>query len=1310
MSEIGTRERQVPREKDILRLTRQVNELIPILAHGFNQAIEDRGLRGKVQLYAVASDSWSVGKSRDNKYGIPNVITYPLDYLANGDLRVVNARLRHEIGNLNYPFEKQLTELASWSREQEIPPQAVIALAQAIHGPSVDYFEIRNAHSSSPEENFRVMYETEVNVQKIAQTINERLPYRQALDIIFLEGLAIAGIISREVVDRALQGSDPTVKAILTPELKEHIAEAVKTSNSHRKAAIIRDVIFPQLAALVRLDDQMQDIFSEQEQVDQGRKEPKERSHKRDDSNRTYDKQQISFDPEMEARIRHVREELRKLKEQLRGNLKQQTENTRFHNQRQLETHSNQQKQFQEMTSEEQREREQAKTLLEDSLRERLQDIKDQIQQHNQQPVSEKQEAAPHSMQEIGEQAQQMKEQLKQKFQDLQQASQDQQMADELEKLTEQLQQLEEVAQQLSGQQQAQAQEAEDEEPMTYNIKEYGIDETTLSSEQRELLNKIRAYAQKTSKIYRSAMRILMTDYQQHNPHFTDEIIQKMKDRGYDLPDFSIYSPEAAQQFLSQQPELGIDEIHDKNFLVNFNLPRPISRMWYRGGDGARSVPVEDGAIEWGEFYRRTLPIIWEAVDRAAIVDKISFHRLNQFGQYNPKKYYYLYEASNIPAMDDQTDTDEQADQANQSIDQNTSQQSESQNNQPGEDKQQLQEGQNAQSGDAGDASQQQNKEGQEATQQCKAGSKDGGQEKGQGDQSGHNGQQSSQGGGSQGGGQGSQLGEGQGTGMQRGQPGQGEMGSISPQTIIEDLLQQVQQMLNEAKERGGEQGSRIGQDGMSQTKQELQQLIDEIKQLQKQEEQQNGQSGSESGHESQQGEAGSESGSQGQNAGGGQSGQASEDQNAEQESSEPSGKPSSRFQPQGQGQQGAQAAVEESSKSGQAEQRGEGQNGEGSSGGEGSDIESGGEGQEQDHEQWQRGGSSHKKAIENLFEKRNKRLLEELEELNNQLASKFSEEKDGNFRLKAADTSVEEKIIQQERERLREIEYEQIAELERIKKEQQNELRSYYQEMSGLDGLALDIYIEYMREMEEFIDEVSEYFRNRFHLDQEYQMTRDQFYGSRLQKGWQENIIGSKDGKPLLRPTSFERRLNPKKPTILWTLIIDNSGSCDGEIIEQEKKLAVGLIEVAKRLNIPFEILTFGGPDDFIFLKTHDQEIFGEDLQKIVLLRADEGTPDVKTLEAACSSMRQFSDQFKYPNSFVYFMTDGESGRAGRTISDVINDYRRDMVITGIGLGSAAATIERTWGKNALPVPDVSKLSQQFLDKIEEQIEEIFD
>ena len=208
---------------------------------------------------------------------------------------------------------------------------------------------------------------------------------------------------------------------------------------------------------------------------------------------------------------------------------------------------------------------------------------------------------------------------------------------------------------------------------------------------------------------------------------------------------------------------------------------------------------------------------------------------------------------------------------------------------------------------------------------------------------------------------------------------------------------------------------------------------------------------------------------------------------------------------------------------------------------------------------------------------------------------------------------------------------------------------------------------------------------------------------------GWTSKILGRTAlGTTAIGPEIFERRSIPKKPQFVWSVIIDNSASCSGGTIEEEKKTAVALTEVASRLDIPLEIVTFGSLKEYTFLKTFDQELYGYQLSRLVQLDADQGTPDVVTLDAACSSVADYADSFNRPYNFVYFMTDGESGSG--SIQSVVGKFKRNMVITGIGLAGAADSISQTWGKNSVEVEDVSKLSDILIRKIEDQIEETFD
>lgn len=337
-------------------------------------------------------------------------------------------------------------------------------------------------------------------------------------------------------------------------------------------------------------------------------------------------------------------------------------------------------------------------------------------------------------------------------------------------------------------------------------------------------------------------------------------------------------------------------------------------------------------------------------------------------------------------------------------------------------------------------------------------------------------------------------------------------------------------------------------------------------------------------------------------------------------------------------------------------------------------------------------GGLSNQRELSELFN--------QLQETQKKLESQFSDAKSeqGGFR----EYDIDDQDIKPDT-------VESIDNLEAIKEQQQRQLESIYREQSGLSGEALGRYIDYREETRALTDDLVTYFTEKFKMDTDYTYKNNQRRGNRLQRGWTSKILGRTAlGTTAIEPEVFERRSIPKKPQFVWSVIIDNSGSCSGDTIEEEKKTAVALAEVASRLNIPLEIVTFGGPNEYTFLKTFDQELHGDQLSRLVQLDADQGTPDVVTLNAACTSVADYADSFNRPYNFVYFMTDGASGSG--SIQSVIDKFKRDMVITGVGLAGAANSISRTWGKNSVGVEDVSRLSDTLIRKIEEQIEETFD
>jgi chemotaxis protein histidine kinase CheA len=1121
---------------NIEKREQELNEVIPMLAHGLVRRLERKGLSGKVRVRAAAGNDWGVAVSPENPAkDVPDVIVYPREYLSK-DKKLVNARLRHEVGNLNYPIEEGLNELRAWCEERGIAPALVTPLAQAVHEASVNYLEMQNAFSAHPEENFKALYEQEVDTARMAEQLKEASPYKQAVTLTLLYSLSQTGIIPKEHFNQGLANARTEVRDLFDARTKSVIDQAVKMAAPQKQVHLIREHLWPKFAQFATSADVPEKSDTPQVEV----------------------KQEGSTDLAGLTQMEKMHREVEEMREKIRQAYKERAEKKSAQKQK-----SEQQAKLpkQELSPAEQKERRQTQDLLEQALTDQLQNIQEELSKAQKQAGTEAtpQMPQPQTMEELAKQAEQLREQME----TLQEAAkEDQALNEQLEALQEQAEQIKDIAEYVAEPEKKLELE---EEPMTYNIREYGINELKLTEEQKEILKKVRQFSQETSKVYRGVMRLLMDAYQQRNPNFTDKIITEIKEKGYDLPAFSLYGKQAGENFLQSNEELRMKELSGDGFLVNFNLPKPFGRFWYKGGQGSKSVPVKEGGIEWGEFYRRSMPVVWSAVDRA-MMQGLYLQRLNEFSQHDYKKYYYLWEAMGLEFPESAQEEIEQA------------------------------------------AKEQEDKESAESAESGEAGA-EGEREAGEGVQ-------------------GAVAEAGEGVGEQAG----AESGNGMPSAQeMQEFLNQMQESLQQAMEQGDMPGRQAA----------TQEMLNELAQMQD----------------------ALQSGASPQDM----AGQLSD-------------------------MMGELSRIMEGMESGVQGEAEEGEIGE------------------QPHDdEWQKGDESNVREMERLFSNPSPELLRELRQLEALVESKFeSRDEEGNVRLKEVDEetrrSIQEKAPVPDQAKQKK----QLATLEALKEQQQRRLEQMYREMSGLEGEALRVYMEYMEYMKDFIEDLKEFFIERFKLDQDYRYEKHQRRGARLERGWQRNIVGMKDRKPVLRPESFERKRPPEKPQFAWTLIIDNSGSCSGEIIEQEKRLAVALIEVAKELDIPFEIMTFGGPENYTFLKNFEQDVKGGDLQKTVLLNADQGTPDVETLEAAAESMRRFTDKFKRSYNFVYFMTDGQSGSG--SIQEVIEKYKRDMVITGIGLAGAAKTIKVTWGKNALEVPEVRKLSEKFIRKIEEQIEQTFD
>jgi len=57
-------------------------------------------------------------------------------------------------------------------------------------------------------------------------------------------------------------------------------------------------------------------------------------------------------------------------------------------------------------------------------------------------------------------------------------------------------------------------------------------------------------------------------------------------------------------------------------------------------------VDINEATTEWRYFYKELLPIIWYKVDSTLYDDGFYIQRINDLGQHDPEKYYYIWKIS----------------------------------------------------------------------------------------------------------------------------------------------------------------------------------------------------------------------------------------------------------------------------------------------------------------------------------------------------------------------------------------------------------------------------------------------------------------------------------------------------------------------------------------------------------------------------------------------------------------------------------------------------------------------------------------
>jgi hypothetical protein len=161
----------------------------------------------------------------------------------------------------------------------------------------------------------------------------------------------------------------------------------------------------------------------------------------------------------------------------------------------------------------------------------------------------------------------------------------------------------------------------------------------------RSVVNFAESASLRFSKKFESTLNLYVSSHS-----LPESVKDKVITSKLHMPFFSVKHGEDAKMFLESVDHTDI--ILNDNFLLVFDLPKVLNQWWWKGGDFKenKGVDLSGMVIEWGDFYRRTLPTVWS--EKEKYNDKLygfRMERINRLGQHEKNKFYYLWKISEVP-------------------------------------------------------------------------------------------------------------------------------------------------------------------------------------------------------------------------------------------------------------------------------------------------------------------------------------------------------------------------------------------------------------------------------------------------------------------------------------------------------------------------------------------------------------------------------------------------------------------------------------------------------------------------------------
>ncbi|TSC56746.1 MAG: hypothetical protein G01um101418_594 [Parcubacteria group bacterium Gr01-1014_18] len=115
------------------------------------------------------------------------------------------------------------------------------------------------------------------------------------------------------------------------------------------------------------------------------------------------------------------------------------------------------------------------------------------------------------------------------------------------------------------------------------NIKEL-IDQEKLSDRQKISLEKAQDFCETVSGRFAKEFGEILVQYSRERKEISNEMKKFLLDKKFDLPQFTVANGEKASELLRDLGFSSSGDLNDQALLLVFQLPRPLSFFWWKGG------------------------------------------------------------------------------------------------------------------------------------------------------------------------------------------------------------------------------------------------------------------------------------------------------------------------------------------------------------------------------------------------------------------------------------------------------------------------------------------------------------------------------------------------------------------------------------------------------------------------------------------------------------------------------------------------------------------------------------------------------